>query len=213
MPCRSDRGKLRPHRRCRLRSLSLLAVGAGLSGGCAPAESPLAGSDLGTVETSLGAEPSLDEIAATTLPADATTSSEVPPASTSTTSTAPPSPTTTTTLPLMSSQRLELVLTVVDERLRPKSVIATSSGLLFAQNMMYRHNVMVLDAEGEIVAVIDDAIDQASFDVGVGVVRGAPVEAVESVDGRYVFVSNYKMYGPGYVSDACLLYTSDAADE
>jgi len=68
--------------------------------------------------------------------------------------------------------------------------------------MMYRHNVMVLDAEGEIVAVIDDAIDQASFDLGVAVVRGAPVEAVESVDGRYVFVSNYKMYGPGYVSDA-----------
>jgi len=102
----------------------------------------------------------------------------------------------------MSSQRLELVRTVVDERLRPKSVIATSSGLLFAQNMMYRHNVMVLDAEGEIVAVIDDAIDRASFGIGTGMLRGAPVEAVESVDGRYVFVSNYKMYGPGYVSDA-----------
>ena len=36
--------------------------------------------------------------------------------------------------------------------LQPKSVVATGTGLLLAQNMMYRHNVMVFSSDGDEVA-------------------------------------------------------------
>jgi YVTN family beta-propeller protein len=68
--------------------------------------------------------------------------------------------------------------------------------------MMYRHNVMVLNELGEIVQVIDDEIDPSSYGLEGPVVRGSPVEAAVAPDGRHVYVSNYKLYGPGYRSDA-----------
>jgi YVTN family beta-propeller protein len=67
-----------------------------------------------------------------------------------------------------------------------------------AQNMMYRHNVLVFDSDGDEVARIDDEVDLAAFGVGEGVVRGAPVEAAVEPDGSHAYVSNYKMYGPGW---------------
>lgn len=82
--------------------------------------------------------------------------------------------------------------------LQPKSIVATGTGVLLAQNMMYRHNVMVFTSEGDEVARIDDRVDLAAFGVGTGVVRGSPVEAAVHPSGTHAYVSNYKMYGPGW---------------
>ena len=90
-----------------------------------------------------------------------------------------------------------------------KSVVASGTGLYFAQNMMYRHTISVLDHEKNLVATIDDSVDLKSFgyDVSGHVYRGAPVEAAFTSDGSFAFVSNYRMYGPGFDpqagSDSC----------
>ena len=139
-------------------------------------------------------------------PSSTTAVAEPPPtvqsttAATSTTITA--GSTTTTTVVPAASRTLALVDTIADQRLQPKSVVATPTGLLFAQNMMYRHNVMVLNEHGEIIRIIDDEIDPASFGLQGPVVRGSPVEAAVAPDARHVYVSNYKLYGAGYRSDA-----------
>jgi YVTN family beta-propeller protein len=104
-------------------------------------------------------------------------------------------------------RRLVDAFTVVDEDLQPKSIVASGNGLFFAQNMMYRHNVAVFDRSGTEVGVISDEVDLAAFGVeGGGVVQGSPVEAAFTPDGRYVYVSNYKMFGPGWnpvADDGC----------
>jgi len=89
--------------------------------------------------------------------------------------------------------------TVSDDELTPKSVVASGKGLFFAQNMMYRHNVSVYDRGGDKVATISDRVDLAAFGVEDGVeADGSPVEATFTPDGRYAYVSNYKMYGNGF---------------
>jgi YVTN family beta-propeller protein len=97
--------------------------------------------------------------------------------------------------------------TVTDDDLQPKSIVASGDGLFFAQNMMYRHNVAVYDRAGNEVGVIPDEVDLAAFGVdGGAVVQGSPVEAAFTPDGRYVYVSNYKMFGPGWnpvANDSC----------
>ena len=97
----------------------------------------------------------------------------------------------------------ELVLVPIVEiggKLAPKSVVASGTGLYFAQNMMFVHTVSVFDAGKELVATVEDAVELAAFgyDVGPTVHRGAPVEAAFTTDGSFAFVSNYRMYGPGY---------------
>ena len=134
----------------------------------------------------------------------------VAPATTSTTTTS----TTTTTVALArddgktsSERRLVDAFTVSDDDLQPKSIVASGDGLFFAQNMMYRHNVAVYDRAGNEVGVIPDEVDLAAFGVeGGAVVQGSPVEAAFTPDGRHVYVSNYKMFGPGYnpvADDGC----------
>jgi YVTN family beta-propeller protein len=102
-----------------------------------------------------------------------------------------PAPFDTTTLVARST---------ISGPISPKSVTATGTGLVFAQNMMYRHTVTVYDADGRLVRTIPDAVSLA--DLGYpdrqGVVQGAPVEAAASADGRTVWVSNYSMYGEGF---------------
>ncbi|MDE0121702.1 MAG: beta-propeller fold lactonase family protein [bacterium] len=82
----------------------------------------------------------------------------------------------------------------------PKSVVASGTGLYFAQNMMYRHTISVVDHHKSLVTTIDDSVDLRAFgyDVPGDVYRGAPVEAAFTSDGSFAFVSNYRMYGPGY---------------
>ena len=117
------------------------------------------------------------------------------PTSTSSTTTTTLPPTTTTTLPPIPSSSLTLShLRTVTGNIAPKSVVASpTGGLVFAQNMMYRHSVTAYDADGNLRATISDA-----FTFPFGTVQGAPVEAAFAPDGLYAYVSNYSMFGPGY---------------
>ena len=65
--------------------------------------------------------------------------------------------------------------------------------------MMYRHSVTVYDRDFDLVATISDEVTPSDFGHALeGSYRGAPVEAAATPDGRYVYVSNYSMYGPGF---------------
>ena len=147
--------------------------------------------------------------ATTTAPTTTTTSppttaapTTTPPTTTTTTTVAP----TTSTIPL-SERALGRIESVTGD-ISPKSVVATPGGLFFAQNMMYRHTVTVYDRQGSLVATIPDRVDLSAFGGPEGPeVRGAPVEAASTSDGRYVYVSNYAMYGDGFgpePGDSCL---------
>jgi YVTN family beta-propeller protein len=92
--------------------------------------------------------------------------------------------------------------------LSPKSVVASGTGLVSAQNMMYTHTVSVFRADGTLAATVPDSVTLSEFGVDghPGVSRGAPVEAAYTSDGRYAYVSNYSMYGSGFGpegSDSC----------
>lgn len=87
--------------------------------------------------------------------------------------------------------------------LTPKSVVASKQGLVFAQNMMYKHTITAFRADGARLKSIDDSVDLASFGVKghEGTSKGSPVEAAFTPDGRYAWVSNYSMSGKGYGSE------------
>ena len=91
-------------------------------------------------------------------------------------------------------------MTKITGNLAPKSVVASDTGLYFAQNMMYRHTISVFDANKQLVKTLKDSADLKAFgfDAPGDSYQGAPVEAAFTSDGSYVFVSNYRMYGPGY---------------
>jgi YVTN family beta-propeller protein len=139
---------------------------------------------------------------------DGSTVTSAATAATAPTTTAPTATTTTTTatVPLAppdgkssSERRLVDAFTVEDADLQPKSIVASGNGLFFAQNMMYRHNVAIYDRSGAKVATIPDQVDLGAFGISGGAVaQGSPVEAAFTPDGRYVYVSNYKMFGDGY---------------
>ena len=103
---------------------------------------------------------------------------------------------------------LQLVETLTGD-LASKSIVASGNGLYFAQNMMYKHTISVFDKDRNLVKTIEDSVDLKGFghDVSGDAYRGAPVEAAFNSDGSFVFVSNYRMYGPGYDplagSDSC----------
>ena len=99
-----------------------------------------------------------------------------------------------------SDERTLAVHTEIGGDISPKSVVASPRGLFLAQNMMYRHTITVYDRDQELLATIADTVNPASFGLpGPDAdVRGAPVEAAFTPDGRYAYVSNYAMYGPGY---------------
>lgn len=83
----------------------------------------------------------------------------------------------------------------------PKSVAASGTGLVFAQNMMYRHSVTVYDARRlRLRKTIPDTVrlSRLGYPEYRGEQRGAPVEAAFAPNGRYAYVSNYSMYGPGF---------------
>jgi len=128
----------------------------------------------------------------TAISADGSTES-----STTSSSTAP---TTTTTLAMPSSAGALSLTRTIEGDISPKSVVASDRGLVFAQNMMYRHTVTVYDRNGELVKTIPDTVNLADFGIpGYPTpVQGAPVEAAFSPDGKHAYVSNYSMYGEGF---------------
>ncbi|MFX4286484.1 beta-propeller fold lactonase family protein [Janibacter sp. G349] len=90
----------------------------------------------------------------------------------------------------------------------PKSVVASRTGHVFAQNMMYSHSVTALTPDGAIEETIPDGVDLADFGIKghPGTSKGAPVEMAFSPDGKTAWVSNYAMYGQGFSpegADAC----------
>ena len=97
---------------------------------------------------------------------------------------------------------LTLFDTIANDNLQPKSIVHSGTGLFFAQNMMYRHNISVFDRQSNLIATIDDKVDLTSFGINIpnrsSVVRGSPVEAAFSPDAKYAYVSNYAMYGDGW---------------
>jgi YVTN family beta-propeller protein len=106
---------------------------------------------------------------------------------------------------------LTLFDTIANDNLQPKSIVHSGTGLFFAQNMMYRHNISVFDRQSNLIATIADKVDLAGFGINIpdrsSVVRGSPVEAAFTPDAKYAYISNYAMYGAGWdpsAVDTCL---------
>jgi YVTN family beta-propeller protein len=117
--------------------------------------------------------------------------------------------TTTTTVPGPAPGSAPLrLLRVIGGPISPKSVDATGTGLVFAQNMMYRHTMTVYGSSGALRRTIPDSVVFSHFGIAghPGVSRGAPVEAAVTPDHTHLWVSNYSMYGVGFGpegSDTC----------
>jgi YVTN family beta-propeller protein len=134
----------------------------------------------------------------------------------STSATTAPTTTTTTTappLPPTAGLRLQKVRTIVATEqtgpLSPKSIVASGTGVVYAQNMIYNHTVTAFDADGNFLATIPDSVDLSRYGITgfpPGTVRGGPVELAFSADRTKAYTSNYSMYGPGFGhqgDDAC----------
>ncbi len=101
--------------------------------------------------------------------------------------------------PPSDQRRLSLLRTIAGH-ISPKSVAASDTGLVFAQNMMYTHTITVYNSQGSLVKTIPDTVNMAQFGFPghPGITHGAPVEAAFTPSARYVYVSNYSMYGHGF---------------
>jgi YVTN family beta-propeller protein len=130
--------------------------------------------------------------------------SDAPTTETSTT-TSTPAPTsstssTTTTVPATPADQLRLVRIgqYSSPEITPKSIDASGTGLVFAQNMVYRRTVSVFNAHnGALIKTIPTTINLHNFGLPGGTIQGAPVEGDFSPDKKYFYVSNYSMFGPG----------------
>lgn len=135
------------------------------------------------------------------------------------------SSTTTSTSPfrrippgLPSDERRLTLIDTIGGDISPKSVDASDTGLVFAQNMMYRHTITVYDSSGNLVKTIPDTVDMSQFGFSghPGITHGAPVEAAFTPDARYAYVSNYSMYGVGFGpegTDTCTPASAEAAGD
>ncbi|MFM6940873.1 MAG: hypothetical protein ACKOXI_02720 [Candidatus Planktophila sp.] len=102
--------------------------------------------------------------------------------------------------PLNSDQKMVLIKTI-GGTISPKSVLASDSGLISAQNMMYNHSVTIYDAnKGELIATVADSVVLSDFGFKQysGTYKGAPVEGAYSPDGKYLYFTNYAIYGKGF---------------
>jgi YVTN family beta-propeller protein len=89
----------------------------------------------------------------------------------------------------------------INGSIAPKSVRSSVDGVVSAHNMMYRHSVTVYDAKTfELLHTVSDSVSlkDFGFSKSAGNYKGAPVEGAFSPDGKYLYVSNYAMYGKGY---------------
>lgn len=100
----------------------------------------------------------------------------------------------------VSTPSMKLIHTI-NGSIAPKSVRSSSDGVVSAHNMMYRHSVTVYDAiTFDLKHTISDSVSLKDFGYSKnsGTYKGAPVEGTFSPDGKYLYVSNYAMYGKGY---------------
>lgn len=100
-------------------------------------------------------------------------------------------------------EKMTLVKTISGE-IRPKSVATSNDGLISAHNMMYRHSVTIYDAKNmELQTTIPDSVKLSDFGYSKysGSYKGAPVEGAFSPDGKYLYFTNYAMYGKGFTKE------------
>lgn len=67
--------------------------------------------------------------------------------------------------------------------------------------MMYKHSVTIYDSQTfELIKTISDSVSlkKFGFSKNNSTYKGSPVEGSFSPDGKYLYVSNYAMYGIGY---------------
>jgi YVTN family beta-propeller protein len=117
-----------------------------------------------------------------------------------------------------SDQRRLSLLKTISGHISPKSVDASDTGLVFAQNMMYTHTITVYNSHGSLVKTIPDTVEMSRFGIPghPGITHGAPVEAAFTPDAKYVYASNYSMYGSGSGpegSDDCTPASARAAGD
>lgn len=106
--------------------------------------------------------------------------------------------------PASNTTGLQPLETVENADLQPKSVVSNQHGLMIANNMMYRHNVMLFDVQTrEPVLTLPDTVDPAEFGIEGfdGEISGAPVEAVWTQDGKYAYVSQYQVTDHGATAE------------
>lgn len=101
---------------------------------------------------------------------------------------------------LSSETKMSLVKTITG-KISPKSVRSSGAGLVSAHNMMYKHSVTIYDSHTfELVKTISDSVQLSKFGYSKysSMYKGAPVEGSFSPDGKYLYVTNYAMYGKGF---------------
>lgn len=103
----------------------------------------------------------------------------------------------------VAESKMKLVKTFTGS-LSPKSVAASQNGLVSAHNMMYSHSVSLFDSQSlELVKTVKDSVDFKALGISgfSGKHRGAPVEGAYSPDGKYLYFTNYAMYGAGFTKE------------
>ena len=102
----------------------------------------------------------------------------------------------------VTSDQTKLVLTsTITGDISPKSVRSSGTGLVSAHNMMYRHSVTIYDSNTqELIKRVPDSVKLSDFGYSKysGTYKGSPVEGSFSPDGKYLYVTNYAMYGKGF---------------
>lgn len=96
--------------------------------------------------------------------------------------------------------KLTLASTITGD-IAPKSVRSSGTGLVSAHNMMYRHSVTIYGSQTqELIKRIPDSVKLSDFGYSKysGIYKGSPVEGSFSPDGKYLYVTNYAMYGKGF---------------
>jgi YVTN family beta-propeller protein len=101
---------------------------------------------------------------------------------------------------ISADTKMSLVKTITGD-ISPKSVRSSGNGLVSAHNMMYRHSVTIYDANSfELIKTVPDSVQLSKFGYSKysSIYKGAPVEGAYSPDGKYLYVTNYAMYGKGF---------------
>lgn len=101
---------------------------------------------------------------------------------------------------LSSDTKMSLIKTITGT-ISPKSVRSSGNGLVSAHNMMYNHSITIYDANTfELIKTVPDSVQLSKFGYSKysSIYKGAPVEGSYSPDGKYLYVTNYAMYGKGY---------------
>lgn len=99
-----------------------------------------------------------------------------------------------------SDTKMTLVKTITGT-ISPKSVRSSGTGLVSAHNMMYKHSVTIYNSQTfELIKTVPDSVQLSKYGYSkyTSLFKGAPVEGAYSPDGKYLYVTNYAMYGKGY---------------